>query len=266
MDSTIRIGLVGYDELAKTFARIADGGLLTHAYCLTGDRGIGKATFAWSFAAYLERGSFDPDGAALMDVTTISPGESGAIGIEAVRDIRRFLWQTPFRSPRRTAVIDGAEALTAEAQGALLKIMEEPPAHTLLILITDRPGLLTPPLRSRMSVVHVPRIPAPRVERFLAEVRGLPPADAARIARRSFGSIGLALSLAAPREPRGGDGGDVGDEIEKALVAAHEGGFRGFSPGILAWLAARLELVRRHNVNPGLQRRAAAERGVRYTE
>ncbi|MDO8469801.1 MAG: AAA family ATPase [bacterium] len=268
--------LVGYDKLTAIFARLSREGTLTHAYCFVGDRGIGKATFAASFAAYLECGSFEFGAAALMDITTTAPGENRTIGIDAIRDIRRFLWQTPFRSPRRTVVIDGAEALTPEAQGALLKIVEEPPPHALLLVVTSQADLLTPPLRSRLSVVYVPRLPAAHVERFLLQHRSCSPAAASRIAARSFGSIGCALELSKPEAKPLGDSEvsprDPGAEIERMLVEAHANGFRGYlperpqssgragQPGRLAWLAERLELVRRFNVNPVLQERAIRER------
>ena len=289
--------LIGYDKLTAIFARLAREGTLTHAYCFAGDRGIGKATFAAWLAAHLEHGPVSPvspasspsrsgrersgpnasrggavrEGAApLLDATTLSPDEHGTIGIDAVRGLRGFLWQTPFRSSRRLAIVDDAETLTPEAQGALLKIVEEPPPHALLLMVTSQAGLLTPPLRSRLSIVYVPRLPVATVERFLLQHHGCSPAVASRIATRSFGSIGRALELSKPEakevSPR-----DPGDEIERILVEAHANGFAGYlperpqssgragRPGKLAWLAARLELVRRFNVNPWLQERAVKE-------
>lgn len=258
--------LVGYEELTATFTRIAGGGLLTHAYCFEGDRAIGKATFARSLATYLEQGDFEGSAAPLVDCTAIEPGESNTIGIEAVRELRRFLWQTPFRSSRRIAIIDGAGALTPEAQGALLKIVEEPPVHALLLLVSDQVDLLLPPLRSRLFVVYVPRLPAARVKQFLLERRGMSATQASHIADRSFGSIGRALAIAdgttlPTKTPRtAGASVEAGDEIERMLIEAHAHGFRGYQPGALAWLTARLELVCQYHVNQPLQRRAVDER------
>lgn len=251
-------GLVGFEELTAAFERLITDGSLTHAYCLAGDRGIGKATFARALAERLEWGVFPKSiagrGEPLLDCTTVSPTETGSIGIDPIRAARQFLWKTPFRSPRRTAIIDGAEALTPEAQGALLKIVEEPPPHALLVLVTYQPDLLLPPLRSRLSLAYVRRLSSAAIQQFLVDHHGYSLEKAVRAARVSFGSIGRALEVsgAAPEA-------DPGSVIERALVEAHLRGFEGYAAGRLAWLAKRLELTRRYNLNPGLQGRAIGE-------
>lgn len=90
----------------------------------------------------------------LFDALIIEP-HSGAIGIDRVRELKNFLWQKPVRSTRRTAVIIGADALTLEAQHALLKITEEPPAHGLIILTINDPRVLLETVISRFQKIYI---------------------------------------------------------------------------------------------------------------
>jgi DNA polymerase III gamma/tau subunit len=91
------------------------------------------------------------------------PSTAGAagIGIEEVRGLQRFLALKPFREKRKVVLIWEAQGLTPEAQNALLKTLEEPPAHSLLILAAPEASLLLPTIVSRCSLVQL--VPAPQV-------------------------------------------------------------------------------------------------------
>ncbi len=82
-----------------------------------------------------------------------------------------------------------------EAANALLKLLEEPPADTTLILTSDVPGALLPTIRSRVQAIRVPPLPIERVAAFLRETLELTPEEAARFASMSGGAIGRALEL-----------------------------------------------------------------------
>ena len=84
----------------------------------------------------------------------MEPDAEGTIGIDAVRRAQEFLWQTPQVSSRRLVVFDATEGLTDQAEHALLKIAEEPPAHGLLIIQAHDPGHLLPTIRSRFQNLH----------------------------------------------------------------------------------------------------------------
>lgn len=128
--------------------------------------------------------------------------EEGATGIyvAAVQAMRRLAYKAPAMGPSKVLVIGRAEALvsqaaSAEAANALLKLLEEPPADTTLILTSDVPGALLPTIRSRVQAIRVSPMPAKQVASFLADALEIAPAEAQRLARLSGGSIGVALEL-----------------------------------------------------------------------
>src|SRR3990172_3201482 len=127
--------IIGHERAIKDLKKLADSSSLSHAYLFHGLSMVGKRLVAESLANYLENGVFvREEGAILLDAKTFSPGESGSLGIDTVRELQDFLSKRPVKSPRRTAIVDGAEKMTAEAQNALLRIAEEPPSSSLVIL------------------------------------------------------------------------------------------------------------------------------------
>ncbi len=84
------------------------------------------------------------------DVLVVLPGESGAIKIEETRDAIERTAYRPFEGRRRVVVFDPADAITFDAQDALLKSLEEPPSSSVFILVTARPDVLAPTVRSRV--------------------------------------------------------------------------------------------------------------------
>lgn len=165
--------------------------------------------------------------------------EEGATGIyvAAVHTMRRLAQKAPAMGPRKLLIIGRAETMTPgmgspEAANALLKLLEEPPDDTTLILTSDVPGALLPTIRSRVQAVRVAPLPGDRVAEFLRAQLGVEAPEATRLAGKSSGSIGRALEL------REGDGAEIrqtamalaraaiADGLSPRLAVAH--GFRGF--------------------------------------
>ena len=124
--------MIGHEKILDDFQSLIKRDVLGHGYVFVGSAMVGKKAAARWLAEHLEGST-----GTLGDYKLIEPGESNSIGIDAVREIRNFLWQKPNVSSRRTLIIDDADLMTTEAQNALLKITEEPPASSLLILITS---------------------------------------------------------------------------------------------------------------------------------
>lgn len=98
------------------------------------------------------------------DLQVIAQPEPGKdIGVEAVRAIAPFLQRTKIGASQRFVLIDGAQHLTRQAQNALLKILEEPPADCHLILIADSVGQMLPTIRSRCQLLRLVPPPAETV-------------------------------------------------------------------------------------------------------
>ncbi len=145
--------MVGHDKQKKYFNHVIANGALAHAYLFTGPEMIGKKIFAIKLAGTINGrdAANDPDFKFLFP--KIADGES-KIYIEDARILKSFFSLKPYRGPYKIAVIDDAHCLTAEAANALLKIVEEPPSFSILILITSMPGMLLPTILSRCEEVE----------------------------------------------------------------------------------------------------------------
>ncbi len=154
--------------------------------------------------------------------------EEGPTGIYvgAVHTMRAVAQKSPAMGPSKVVVIGRAEALTPqlgnpEAANALLKLLEEPPNDTSLILTCEVPGALLPTIRSRLQAVRVAPLSTDRVATFLIQEAGLPLADAQRLAMSSGGSIGRALEL---RDEDSEALGDSAVELARAALARGHAG------------------------------------------
>ena len=187
--------LIGHEKLKKDFRELVQKNKLAHGYLFFGQPRVGKKLFASCLANFLEIGKLLEPEKVLTDFLLIKPDEQGTIGIDQMRRLRNFLWQKPFASSRRTAVIDDSEAMTGEAQNAILKIAEEPPESSLLIIIASDYERLWPTLQSRMQKIYFAPIGQTLIEKWLKETVKCKADDARNFAEASFGQPGLALML-----------------------------------------------------------------------
>src|SRR5207248_3646382 len=130
------------------------------------------------------------------DVLVVGPGDSGAIKIDQVREVVERTAYRPFEGKRRVVIVDEADALVGQAQNALLKTLEEPPPSSVFILVTSRPDVLLPTVRSRCPELRFrPLSPADIAAALIA--RGTPEAEAHAVAATANGSLGEALNAIA---------------------------------------------------------------------
>lgn len=124
----------------------------SHSLLLTGPTGIGKTAIAEALAAAMLGVRLDSHPYHL----TVRP-DGASISIESVRNLQKFLLlkTTGTQSLRRTILIEYAHALTTEAQNAFLKLLEEPPADTLIILTASTPRALLPTILSRTQHIAI---------------------------------------------------------------------------------------------------------------
>lgn len=156
---------------------------------------IGKKTFAIELVRIIngrDIGSGDPDFKIVSPKT--SEGES-KIYIEDARALKSFFSLKPYHGPYKIAVIDDAHCLTTEAANALLKIIEEPPSFSVLILVTSMPGLLLPTIVSRCEKVEFLPVDGELIEKYIAENRKAAQEDKKFIITLAGGRIGLVDKL-----------------------------------------------------------------------
>jgi DNA polymerase III subunit delta' len=138
------------------------------------------------------------------DVLVIEPGETGAIKVDAVREVVREVGFKPFEGKRRVVIFDTADALLVDSQDALLKTLEEPPPGSVLVLVTSQPGSLLPTVRSRCPIVRFGPLSVVDVTAWLMRVDGLGEAEARAVAGVARGSLSAAREVAS--ETAGAEG------------------------------------------------------------
>jgi DNA polymerase-3 subunit delta' len=213
--------LLGQAPAEATLAEAMRSARLHHAWLLTGPQGVGKATLAFRFARrLLAGGAGEGESLALpethptfrrvaagghADLLTIErewdPKRKrlrGEIVVDDVRRVADFLHLTPAEGGWRVVVLDGAEDLNRNAANALLKVLEEPPARAVLLLVCSAAGRLLPTLRSRCRRLRLGPLDDDSLAALLA--RYLPETEETergRLVALAEGSIGRALQLAA---------------------------------------------------------------------
>jgi DNA polymerase-3 subunit delta' len=193
------------DMLINHVAR--DG--IRHAYLFTGPSGLGRRTLATRLAQALNcptpaspgvpcracRVCRQVEAGQNIDLMVVqAETEGGTLKVEQVREVTRFLSLKPYQSPFKIVLFLRFQEANANAQNALLKTLEEAPAHALLLLTADNAEQLLPTIVSRCEVMRLRPLTAPGVAGFL-EARGLEPEKASLLAHLSSGRPGYALRL-----------------------------------------------------------------------
>ena len=198
-------GIRGHEFPLRFLERALASGRIGHAYLFVGRAQIGKATVARLFlqALYCEAPrSAAPCGECRAcrrvargshpDVHWIEP-DGEAVRIEQIRELQNVLSLKPFEAERKAAVIDGADRMTVPAQNCLLKVLEEPPGETVIILIAANPAALLPTIWSRCQVLRFYPLPLEETVAALRE-RGVEERQARLLASLTEGCLGAALA------------------------------------------------------------------------
>jgi DNA polymerase-3 subunit delta' len=181
----------GHDEIEQYFLDAYNKNALPHSLIFTGPEGIGKATFAFRLARFLfKHGISDTDQGGLFAADPLPPPESmdlsptdsvftqiasgaypdllyvereydakknkrnDAVRVNDIREINKFMRKTSSYGGWRIVIIDDADTMNRNAQNAVLKILEEPPKNSMIIMIAHRMGTFLPTIRSRVNVVN----------------------------------------------------------------------------------------------------------------
>ena len=198
--------ITGHRAIRELLARAAARGTVPPSLLFSGPEGVGKRLAAVALAQAVncpDAAGGDACGTCAScrriargvhaDVLIVEPGESGAIKIDQVRDAIDRAAYRPFEGRRRVVIVDGADAVNADGQNALLKTLEEPPPASVFVLITDRPDVLLPTVRSRCQRLRFGGLAPAEVADVLMREHGVAAADAHAAAAASDGSISRAL-------------------------------------------------------------------------
>src|SRR3989344_3733412 len=173
--------LVGLETVKNTLQSQVKDGKIAHAYLFAGPRGTGKTTTARILAKAINcehSKAGEPDGTCrvckqieegrYLDLIEIDAASNR--GIEDIRSLREKVRLAPSVGRYKVYIIDEAHMLTADASNALLKTLEEPPAHAIFILATTEPHRLLETIRSRCQRFTFERAPVALIVEKLKEI------------------------------------------------------------------------------------------------
>ena len=208
----MRLGAVrGHATVRRLLARAVGRDRLPPSLVLSGPDGVGKRQVALGLAELLNCEAVRDAGGGVpescgecppcrriargmhADVLEIAPGETGTIRVDAVRGVVEQAAYRPFEGRRRVVIVDDADRLVAEAQNALLKTLEEPPPASVFLLVTHRPHLLLPTVRSRCPELRFGGLATDEVVDVLVAECGVEPAAAPAAAAAADGSVARAI-------------------------------------------------------------------------
>jgi len=186
-------------------------GKLRHAYLFTGPEGVGRRTLAIRFAQALNCPSPPGQGGfcgvcrdcrqiqslAHPDLSLLVPEEGHKdILIDQVRGLQHTLSLSPYAAPYRIALLPDFQRSTEQAQNALLKTLEEPPAKVILLLTAHTPEQLLATIVSRCEVVRLRPASISSTQAYLQTEKDLSSEKARLLAHLSGGRVGAAIRLA----------------------------------------------------------------------
>jgi DNA polymerase-3 subunit delta' len=221
--------LRGQDEAEAAFLEAYTSGRLHHAWLLTGPRGVGKATLAWRIARFLltagtgDTGGFfeeSPSAPASLDAPRDHPALQRilalaeprlfllrrgwdsdkerlktVITVDEVRKLKRFFELSATDGGRRVVIVDAADEMNTNAANALLKLLEEPPPDSVMLLVSHQPSALLPTIRSRCRALRCRTLSPGDMADAIAAAAGEVDVDPVMLAELSGGSVGEALRL-----------------------------------------------------------------------
>lgn len=190
--------IFGNEAVKSRLEKMLQSGRIPHLLLFHGNEGIGKCAFASAFAKKWL-------GEKCLDLHILRPeGKSGMHSIRSVKRLLETLQLSPFEATGKVAIIDDAERMLPTSANALLKILEEPPVNTLIILVSSHPEKLLGTIFSRAQKIAFRPLRDEEIMAYFArEKKELPP----DILHRSRGSIGRACILL--QEPE--------DDLERRL-------------------------------------------------
>ena len=224
--------LVGQEHVARGLSGAIESGRIGHAYLFTGARGVGKTSAARIYAKALscEQGpAAEPCNecdscraiAAGQDVDVVEIDAASNRGIDEIRQLRQNVAVRPARGRYKIYIIDEVHMLTREAFNALLKTLDEPPAHVKFVLCTTEPEKLPITSLSRCQRFDFTTVDTPSIARRLAQIVEAEGADVSAealrlIARRAAGSMRDSQSLL--EQLLGSASGKIGVDDVHALI------------------------------------------------
>lgn len=237
----------GQDNAVKFLTSCISLERIPNAFLFYGPDGVGRALAAKAFVSALFCGSvkaraevcgFCPacrrvEALQHPDLLWIKPEKNKGIPIDEIRKAKDTLNLKPYEAPYNVCVIEDAHMMRPEAANAMLKMLEEPPAHSLLILISSKKELLLPTVVSRCSEVRFRYLSVRDTEEIIQRNGATDERSARFLASFSQGSPGAALAMVKDGLP----------DRRKALFIMMERTFHAQTPAFMTWDAETKDAI-----------------------
>lgn len=205
--------IIGQEQIKSHLQNAITMNKVSHAYIINGERSSGKEFVARLFAMTLqcERGGAEPCGECHAckqaqsqnhpDIIYVSHEKPNSIGVEDIRNqINNDIVIKPYSGPRKIYIMNEGEKMTPQAQNALLKTLEEPPAYAVILILTTNVDAFLPTILSRCVVLNMKPVADELVKKYLMSELHVPDYKANICVAFARGNIGKAKLLASSEE------------------------------------------------------------------
>lgn len=202
--------IIGHEKIIEYFQNAISRDKISHAYILNGADGSGKMMLAEAFAAALqcEKGGTSPcmechscrqaAGRNQPDIIYVGHEKPNTIGVDDIRtQINDDIVLKPYSSKYKIYIVDESEKMNIQAQNALLKTIEEPPAYAVIILLTTNADGFLPTILSRCVRLDLKAVSDEKIRKFLMEEKGVVDYQADLCVAFAQGNVGKAVLLAS---------------------------------------------------------------------
>ncbi|MCR5654422.1 MAG: DNA polymerase III subunit delta' [Lachnospiraceae bacterium] len=205
--------IIGQEAIVEHLQRAIDGDRVSHAYILVGERSAGKEFIANVFAKALQCEDYkdgepcckchscgQADSGNQPDIIKLQHEKPNTIGVDDVRKLIGDVAVKPYSSKWKVYIVNEAEKMTVQAQNALLKTLEEPPAYVVILLLATNLETLLPTIQSRCVILNMKPVKDDLVKEYLMKEIQVPEYKAEVCAAFARGNLGRAKALASSEE------------------------------------------------------------------
>lgn len=205
--------IIGHEQIKEHLQNAISMNKVSHAYIFNGPDKSGKMSLAKSFAMALQCEQQSTEGCmkchsckqALSgnqpDIIYLTHEKPNTISVDDIRkQINSDIQIKPYASPYKIYIIDEAEKMNQQAQNALLKTIEEPPAYVVILLLTNNADTFLPTILSRCIILNLKMVPSDIIRNYLMEEYQVPDYKADVCAAFSQGNVGKAIQLASSED------------------------------------------------------------------
>ena len=205
--------IIGHEQIIEHLQNAITMDKISHAYILNGPDKTGKKMIAEAFAMTLQCEKKEKNSCLEChsckqainynqpDIIYVQHEKPNTISVDDIRNqVNRDIDVKPYGSRYKIYIVDEAEKMNVQAQNALLKTIEEPPAYAIILLLTSNADAFLPTIRSRCVTLNLKVVPDKMIKKYLMEQRSVPDYQADVCVAFAQGNVGKAIALASSED------------------------------------------------------------------